>query len=86
MRDLMAGDPFCLRISHRRSVIAKQCWTRSKRPSATLLLCQLAQTDDTFGWEIPGLAKALQARDIGFVNLGFRDAVPGPAGSNAPAN
>lgn len=78
MRDLMAGDPFCLRISppqrHRQAMLdaieAARC---------DLVLCQLAQTDDTFGWEIPGLAKALQARDIGFVNLGFRDAVPGPA-------
>jgi hypothetical protein len=75
MLAMLADDPFCLRIApprrHREALldaIAKQ--------KCTLVVCQLAQTDDTFGWEIPGLVTALAERGIGFVNLGFRDPEP----------
>lgn len=71
----LADDPFCLRIAPPRryreallDAIAKQ--------NCALVVCQLAQTDDTFGWEIPGLMAALAERGIGFVNLGFRDPEP----------
>ena len=72
---LLADDAFCPRIvpaeQHRKAlvetIVAGGC---------DLVICQLAQTDDTFGWEMPGLAAALKARGIGFVNLGFRDPTP----------
>lgn len=45
----------------------------------TLVVCQLSQTDDTFGWEIPALASELAAQGMTLVNLGFRDARPDDA-------
>jgi hypothetical protein len=44
-----------------------------------LVICQLSQTDDTFGWDIPGLSANLAAHGIGLLNLGFRDRDPGEA-------
>lgn len=71
----IAADPFCPRIAppslHREALVADLVAVR-----CDLVLCQLAQTDDTFGWEIPALSKALAEHGIGFVNLGFRDAEP----------
>ncbi len=71
----LADDPFCLRISppgrHRQALL-----DAITAANCSLVICQLAQTDDTFGWEIPGLMAALAARGIGFVNLGFRDPEP----------
>ena len=72
---LNARDPFCLRATpanvHRRALVADIVAAR-----CDLVICQLAQTDDTFGWEIPSLKAELAAAGIGFVNLGFRDAEP----------
>ncbi|MHA6300002.1 2-hydroxyacyl-CoA dehydratase family protein [Devosia sp. CAU 1758] len=71
----LADDPFCLRISppgrHRQALL-----DAITAANCSLVICQLAQTDDTFGWEIPGLMAALAERGIGFVNLGFRDPEP----------
>ncbi len=70
-----AADPFCPRITpanaHRRALVAAAVAGR-----CDLVICQLAQTDDTFGWEVPALATDLAAEGIGFINLGFRDAEP----------
>ena len=70
-----AADPFCPRATpahtHRKAlvkaIVAARC---------DLVICQLAQTDDTFGWEVPALQADLAEQGIGFVNLGFRDAEP----------
>ncbi|MCP8882104.1 hypothetical protein NIM87_01155 [Devosia sp. XJ19-1] len=75
MLDVLSGDPSCPRIvppqNHRQSlvdrVVAAEC---------DLVVCQLAQTDDTFGWELPALKAALAAHGIRFVHLGFRDHRP----------
>jgi hypothetical protein len=71
----MAADAFCPRISppqlHRKALIEAIA-----TGSCGLVICQLAQTDDTFGWEIPRLRAELAERGIGFVNLGFRDQHP----------
>jgi len=73
--DALAADGFCPRISppsrHRAALVEALVAAR-----CDLVLCQLAQTDDTFGWEIPSLSRELAAQGIGFVNLGFRDAEP----------
>lgn len=70
-----AADPSCPRITpstaHRAAMVAALA-----EAGCELVVCQLAQTDDTFGWEIPALAADLAAKGIGFVNLGFRDAEP----------
>lgn len=70
-----AADPFCPRITptnaHRLALVEALVGAR-----CDLAICQLAQTDDTFGWEVPALAADLAAAGIGFVNLGFRDAEP----------
>lgn len=71
----MATDAYCPRISppqlHRKALI--EAITDS---SCDLVICQLAQTDDTFGWELPRLAAELAECGIRFVNLGFRDQCP----------
>lgn len=78
MLELLAGDAFCHRISppnrYRERVVEALVAARCE-----LVLCQLAQTDDTFGWDIPELSRQLDDRGIGFVNLGFRDAHPDDA-------
>ncbi|CAE7845985.1 unnamed protein product, partial [Symbiodinium necroappetens] len=78
MLELLAGDAFCHRISppnrYRERVVEALVAARCE-----LVLCQLAQTDDTFGWDIPELSRQLEDRGIRFVNLGFRDAQPDDA-------
>lgn len=78
MLEALADDPFCLRISppgrHRQALI-----DAIARQDCALVVCQLAQTDDTFGWEVPGLVAALSEQGIGLVNLGFRDPEPDEA-------
>lgn len=75
MLNATAADTFCPRITpstaHRAAMIEALA-----SAGCDLVICQLAQTDDTFGWEIPSLASGLAARGIPFVNLGFRDASP----------
>lgn len=72
MLDSLAGDPSCPRIvppqSHRQSLVERLVAAR-----CDLVVCQLAQTDDTFGWELPALRAELAAQGIRFVHLGFRD-------------
>jgi hypothetical protein len=74
----IANDAFCLRISppqrHRAALV--EAITSS---ACNLVICQLAQTDDTFGWEIPRLRHELADRGIRFVDLGFRDPFPDTA-------
>jgi hypothetical protein len=74
----IAGDASCPRITpssaHRAKLVEALANAR-----CDLVVCQLAQTDDSFGWEIPGLAADLAARGITFVNLGFRDPEPDTA-------
>lgn len=70
-----AANRFCTRISppseYRKAMVealvAAQC---------DLVLCQLSQTDDSFGWEIPNLQADLADKGIAFLNLGFRDPEP----------
>lgn len=50
---------------------------RTAAAGCDVVICQLAQTDDTIGWEVPALAAAFAARGTAFVNLGFRDPEPG---------
>lgn len=75
MLSRLEGDPSCPRIvppqAYRQSLV-----DRIVAAGCDLVVCQLAQTDDTFGWEIPGLKTALARQGIGFVNLGFRDHRP----------
>lgn len=70
-----AADASCPRISpastHRAALVQALV-----DAGCTLAVCQLAQTDDTFGWEIPALFSELSARGIACINLGFRDARP----------
>lgn len=72
---LTAADPACPRITptsaHRVAIVEALVAAR-----CDLVICQLAQTDDTFGWEIPQLAKDLADKGIAFINLGFRDPEP----------
>ncbi len=71
----LAADPFSPRISppqvHRKALVDAII-----AASSDLVICRLAQTDDTFGWEVPRLAADLAERGIGFVNLGFCDPSP----------
>lgn len=75
MLDSLAGDPSCPRIvppqSHRQSLVERLVAAR-----CDLVVCQLAQTDDTFGWELPALRAELAAQGIRFLHLGFRDHRP----------
>lgn len=70
-----AADPACPRITptsaHRAALV-----TALTNARCDIVICQLAQTDDTFGWDVPQLAKDLAAAGIAFVNLGFRDPEP----------
>jgi len=70
-----AADSSCPRISpataYRAAMVARLVEARCE-----LVVCQLAQTDDTFGWEVPRLFDELKAQGIACVNLGFRDAAP----------
>lgn len=81
LADIVAGtaaDPSCHRIaptSRYRSTMVKALVD----VRCTLVVCQLSQTDDTFGWEIPALASELAAQGMTLVNLGFRDARPDDA-------
>lgn|SRR5690554_1207048 len=73
-----AADSSCFRITpasaHRAALVNNLVEAR-----CALVICQLAHTDDTFGWEIPALFAELAAHDIACVNLGFRDAAPDAA-------
>jgi hypothetical protein len=73
-----AADPACFRITptsaYRAALVGNLVEAR-----CSLVICQLAQTDDTFGWEIPALFAELAAQGIACVNLGFRDAEPDAA-------
>jgi hypothetical protein len=70
-----AADASCFRIkptSAYRAALVKNIIDAK----CALIICQLAQTDDTFGWEIPALFAELDAHGIACINLGFRDANP----------
>ncbi|WP_196260928.1 2-hydroxyacyl-CoA dehydratase family protein [Pelagibacterium limicola] len=71
----LAADPFCPRITpaslHRTALVEALTTAR-----CDIVVCQLAQTDDTFGWEIPSLAAQLERCGTRFINLGFRDPEP----------
>jgi len=73
-----AADASCFRIAptsaYRAALVRNLLRTR-----CTLVICQLAHTDDTFGWEIPALFAELAAHNIACMNLGFRDAEPDAA-------
>ncbi len=71
----MAKDASSPRITpsaaHRAGLV-----TRIINARCDLVVCQLAQTDDTFGWEVPRLFAELGEHGIACVNLGFRDPEP----------
>jgi hypothetical protein len=70
-----AADPSCPRITPTSAYRA--ALVQSLRDAnCTLVVCQLAQTDDTFGWELPALFAELAHHGIDCINLGFRDARP----------
>jgi hypothetical protein len=73
-----AANPSCPRISptsaHRAALLQTLLDAR-----CFLVVCQLSQTDDTFGWEVPALATELAAHGMTLINLGFRDARPDDA-------
>ncbi|MFC7703796.1 2-hydroxyacyl-CoA dehydratase family protein [Plastorhodobacter daqingensis] len=74
----LASDAASARIvpaSAHRGALLRALETRR----CDLVICQISQTDDSFGWEIPSLEAELRARGIGFVNLGFRDPEPDEA-------
>ena len=70
-----AADASCPRITpsaaHRSGIVKSILDAR-----CDLVVCQLAQTDDTFGWEVPRLFAELAGHGITCVNLGFRDPEP----------
>ncbi len=70
-----ATDASCPRVTpsaaHRAGIVKRLVDAR-----CDLVLCQLAQTDDTFGWEVPRLFAELTDHGIACVNLGFRDPDP----------
>jgi hypothetical protein len=70
-----AADASCVRITPTSAYRAALVQNLVEAKCA-LVICQLAQTDDTFGWEIPALFAELAAHGIVCVNLGFRDANP----------
>lgn len=74
--DAAAGFALCPRIvptgRHRAELVRRLVEAR-----CDLVLIQLSQGDDSFGWEIPDLTRDLRARGIGVLNLGFRDSRPG---------
>lgn len=71
----IAADPSCHRIvptsAYREALLAQTATAQ-----CDVVICQLAQTDDTIGWDVPALSAALAARGTAFVNLGFRDPEP----------
>ncbi len=71
----MARNPYSPRIvpptAHRAALVEALV-----AAGCEVVVCQLSQHDDSFGWEIPSLAAELEARGIGFINLGFRDHEP----------
>ncbi|HEV7344319.1 MAG TPA: 2-hydroxyacyl-CoA dehydratase family protein [Devosia sp.] len=81
LKDILAAtaaDPSCFRItptSAYRAALVKNLLAAR----CSLVICQLAQTDDTFGWEIPALFTELAAHNVACINLGFRDAEPDAA-------
>jgi hypothetical protein len=79
-----AADPSCPRVTpagvHRAHLLDQLQAAR-----CDLVICQLSQTDDTFGWEIPALAQTLGKAGVTFINLGFRDARPDEAWLNGSA-
>lgn len=70
-----AADPFCPRIvppgRYRRALVDRLVQAR-----CDLVLVQLAEGDDAFGWEMPALRRELAARGIRLVDLGFRGSEP----------
>lgn len=72
---LTAADPSCPRITP-TTAFRTALLEAVEEAGCELVLCQLAPTDDTFGWEIPALAHEFERRGIAFVNLGFREPDP----------
>lgn len=70
-----AADPSCFRITP-ASVYRAALVRNLVDAKCAVVLCQLAQTDDTFGWEIPALFAELGSHGVACVNLGFRDSNP----------
>lgn len=73
-----AADRSCHRIvpseAYRQAILEA-----TANAGCDVVICQLAQTDDTIGWEVPALAEAFSSRGTAFVNLGFRDPEPDEA-------
>lgn len=67
-----AADPSCPRIAP-TTAFRTALLDAVTEARCELVLCQLAPTDDTIGWEIPAIASALGERGIAFVNLGVRE-------------
>ena len=67
---VLAADPFCRRIMpthlHREALVAEFV-----AAGCDLVVSQVAETDDSFGWGVPSLKAALADCGIGFVDLGF---------------
>ncbi|MCI5078102.1 2-hydroxyacyl-CoA dehydratase family protein [Oricola sp.] len=73
-----ATDPFCPRaepaVLHRDALVS-----RCVEDRCDLVVAQLDQNDDSVGWDLPSLDRALGERGIRLVNLGFRDHRPDDA-------
>lgn len=82
---MAAIDPACPRTTPADTQFRHLC-AQIDAAGCDLVIAQLAQTDDTFGWEIPRLFKSLRDKGVICVNLGFRDPAPDAAWLNASAD
>lgn len=65
----LAGDPLHLRAAPPGRLTAALA---ENVAGADLVICSVDPNDDAFGWEIPGLRRAVEAGGGRFVDLGFR--------------
>ena len=75
--EVAARDPLLQRaksaVAHRSTIVAA-----CVAAECDVVVAQIDQNDDTFGWDWPALAAELEQHGIAALDLGFRDHRPGP--------
>ncbi len=70
-----AADPFCPRIDPPMRFV-DALFDRIVVARCDIVVAQVSQNDDSFGWDLPALHARLQTRGISLIDLGFRDDYP----------
>lgn len=73
-----AADPFCPRTDPPARFVDAMV-KRLVDARCDIVVAQVSQNDDSFGWDMPALRARLKAEGIDLIDLGFRDDYPNAA-------